>query len=97
MPAYLFANLNVTDPASFGKYRDLVAPIVAAFGGRYLVRGGAVTDVEGAPGLKRVVLLEFPSMEALKAFYFGAEYAPVKAIREAASSGDVALLEGFAA
>ena len=97
MPANLFANLNVTDPASFGKYRDLVAPIVAAFGGRYLVRGGAVTDVEGAPGLKRVVLLEFPSMEALKAFYFGAEYAPVKAIREAASSGDVALLEGFAA
>ncbi len=97
MSAYLFANLAVTDPAGFGKYRDLVAPLIARFGGRYLVRGGAVAVVEGRPGLKRVVLVEFPSMEALKAFYFGAEYAPVKAIREAASTGDVALLEGFAA
>ncbi|WP_456307336.1 DUF1330 domain-containing protein [Paeniroseomonas aquatica] len=50
MSAYLIANITVTDPTGFAAYRDRVAPMIAAHGGRYLVRGGAVTPVEGEPG-----------------------------------------------
>jgi uncharacterized protein (DUF1330 family) len=96
MPAYLIANLRVKDPAKFAEYRDKVAPMIARHGGRYLVRGGAGTPVEGDPKLERVVVLEFPTMEALRGFYHGAEYAPLIALRQSASEGDVALVEGYA-
>lgn len=96
MPAYLMANIRVKDPAKFAAYRDQVAPLIARFGGRYLVRGGAVTPVEGAPKLERVVLLEFPSMDALKTFYHSPDYAPLIALRQEAAEGDVALIEGYA-
>jgi uncharacterized protein (DUF1330 family) len=96
MSAYLIANIQVKDPAKFAEYRDKVAPLIAAFGGRYLVRGGAVTPVEGNPGLQRVVVLEFASMEALRAFYDSPDYAPLIALRGAAAVSDVALVEGYA-
>ena len=70
--------------------------MIARFGGRYLVRGGAVTPVEGKPVLERVVVLEFPTMEGLKAFYHSPDYAPLIALRQEASDGDVALVEGYA-
>src|SRR3954447_1072140 len=95
MPAYLLANMRVKDPAAFAEYRDKVAPLIAAFGGRYLIRGGAVTPVEGEPVFARVVVLEFPDMAKLRAFYDSAEYAPLIALRSRASDGDVALIEGY--
>ena len=96
MPAYLIANIRVKDPAKFAAYRDQVTPMIARFGGRYLIRGDAVTPVEGKPGLERVVVLEFPSMDALKTFYHSPDYAPLIALRQEASDGDVALVEGYA-
>ncbi|MBX9699300.1 MAG: DUF1330 domain-containing protein [Acetobacteraceae bacterium] len=96
MPAYLIANITVTDPAKFGEYRDKVAPLIARYGGRYVIRGGAVTAVEGTPKLDRVVVLEFADMAALKRFYHSDDYAPLIALRQAASTGDVALVEGYA-
>ncbi|MCB4821919.1 DUF1330 domain-containing protein [Roseicella aerolata] len=95
MPAYLVANLRVKDPAKFAEYREKVTPMIARFGGRYLVRGGAVTPVEGSPNLERVVIIEYPDMASLKAFYHSAEYAPLIALRQAASEGDVAFVEGY--
>ena len=66
MSAYLIANIEVTDPDGFAAYGRLVAPLVAATGGKYLVRGGALTKVEGDLPLKRLVILEYPSMAALR-------------------------------
>ncbi|TDH59963.1 DUF1330 domain-containing protein [Dankookia rubra] len=96
MPAYLVANIRVKDPAKFAAYRDQVTPMIARFGGRYLIRGGAVTPVEGRPNLERVVVLEFPTMDALKTFYHSPNYAPLIALRQDAAEGDVALIEGYA-
>ena len=96
MSAYLIANIRVKDAALFGQYRDQVAPMIAAYGGRYLIRGGAVTAMEGDPRLDRLIVLEFPSMDKLKAFYHGTEYAPLIALRQRATEGEVALVEGYA-
>ncbi len=96
MPAYLIANIDVTDPVLFDQYRAQVPAVIAQYGGKYAVRGGAVSVVEGASPFKRLVVLEFSSMDALKAFYHSAEYAPLIALRQRASSGDVILVEGYA-
>jgi uncharacterized protein (DUF1330 family) len=95
MPAYLIANITVKDPVRFAEYREKVAPMIAAQGGRYLIRGGAVTVVEGEPFLNRVVVLEYPDMETLKRFYHGAAYAPLIALRESCTVSHVALVEGY--
>ena len=97
MPAYLIANIEVTDPDGFAAYGRLVAPLVASTGGKYLVRGGALTKVEGDLSLQRLVILEYPSMAALRAFYDGDAYAPIKALRQKASKSDISLVEGSAA
>ncbi len=96
MAAYLIANIQVHDAASFARYGALVAPMVARTGGRYLVRGGRLEDVEGSLGLMRLVVLEYPDMAALRAFYFSDDYKPLLAMREAATTSHVTLVEGVA-
>jgi uncharacterized protein (DUF1330 family) len=94
MPAYLIANIEITDPAGFERYRAAVPAVIAAHGGRYLVRGGALETVEGSLSLKRLVILEFPSMAALRGFYDGAEYRPLLALRLRSTRSDVVFVEG---
>jgi uncharacterized protein (DUF1330 family) len=97
MAAYLIANLRITDPEGFNRYREQVSPMIVRWGGRYLVRGGKVEVMEGDPGLHRLVILEFPSMERLREFYGSADYAPLLALRGASTVSDVAFVEGYAA
>ena len=96
MPALLIANIDVTDPKGFEVYRAQVPAVIAQYGGKYLVRGGASETVEGTSPFQRLVVLEFPTMAALKAFYHSPEYAPLIALRQQASRGDVILVEGYA-
>ena len=95
MPAYLIANIEVTDPATFEKYRAGVPAVIAQYGGRYLIRGGRTETVEGDPDVQRLVVLEFPTRAALRAFYDSPEYAPLLKLRTASSRSDVVLAEGY--
>jgi uncharacterized protein (DUF1330 family) len=97
MPAYLIVNITVHDRAAFEAYRERAPAVIGAHGGRYLVRGGPVEVMEGEPGLDRVVVLEFPSMDAARGFCHSADYAPLIALRRAASTAHIALVEGVAA
>jgi uncharacterized protein (DUF1330 family) len=96
MRGYLIANLEVTDPAGFERYRAEVPAAIARHGGRYLVRGGAMDRLENADGFRRVVVLEFPSLEAARAFYHSADYAPLLKMRTDSSRSEVVLVEGHA-
>ncbi|WP_291295689.1 DUF1330 domain-containing protein [Elioraea sp.] len=95
MPAYLIANVRVKDAAKFEEYRALVPAVIAAHGGRYLVRGGAMTPKEGTPP-HRVVILEFPTMDAAQQFYDSDDYAPLLKLRLEAADSDVTLVDGVA-
>ncbi len=97
MPAYLFANIEITHPADFEAYRSLVPAVIAAYGGRYLVRGGAVERLEGDAPAGRLVILEFPDMAQLKAFYGSVEYRPLLALRERAARTNLLAVEGVSA
>ena len=95
MAAYLFANVEITDPVMYEEYRQQVPATIAAYGGRYLVRGGAVEVLEGGGVPSRVVILEFPSMARLQAWYHGPEYTPLLALRTRSTNSTVAAIEGL--
>ena len=94
MAGYIMGNIEITDPETYEEYRKLVPPLVKKFGGKYLVRGGTAEQLEGSNPPKRVVVLEFPSLDAAKQFYNSAEYGAARAIRQKASSGDLWVVEG---
>src|ERR1700722_3624724 len=91
---YVLAEVEVTDPALFDTYRPLAAAAIAAFGGRYLVRGGATETLEGERKLSRVVLLEFPSPERAMEWYKSAQYQDALAIRLKAATTELFLVTG---
>lgn len=97
MAAYLMADVFASD---MDKYRDsgylaAVPEIAARFGGRYLARGGAMEVLEGDWRPTRMVIIEFPNMADLKAFYESAEYAPWRAIRRGLTESKMVALEGL--
>ncbi len=94
MPAYVIADVEVTDPELFAEYRGLVEPIVNAFGGRYIARGGETLLVEGDRSPNRTVIIEFPSMERAKAWHDSDEYAPVMDMRFRSANSHVIIVEG---
>jgi uncharacterized protein (DUF1330 family) len=93
--AFLIAEIDVHDPAGFEAYRVAVAPMITAYGGRYLVRGGAVSALEGEAPRARMVVLEFPNAETARRFWSSDEYAPVAAIRHRASHSRIFMVEGY--
>ena len=94
MAAYIIADIDVTDPAGFEEYRQQVAPMIARWGGKYLVRGGPMEKVEGDWTPKRLVVLEFESLERAKEFYCSEEYRPVMEIRHKTAVSNLVIVEG---
>lgn len=95
MPAYVIAHVDVTDPVKYDDYKRLVPASLAKYGGRFLVRGPVPEVLEGEWQPKRLVIVEFSSVEQARAWYDSPEYAPAKALRQAASEGSFVLLDGF--
>ena len=94
MSAYVVAEVEVTDPAVYEEYRKLVPATIAKYGGKFLVRGGAVEVKEGGWQPKRLVVLEFASMDQARKWYASPEYAPALALRARAARSKVLLVEG---
>lgn len=94
MTALLIAQLEIEDAEAFGAYRDAVPAVVARFGGRYLVRGGAVEVREGDWTVPRLVVIAFDSLERARAFYDSPAYQEILPLRLAAAKGSVVLAEG---
>ena len=94
MPAYILAEVEVTNPAGYESYRPLAGASVAQYGGRFVVRGGKAELVEGAREPARIVVIEFPDTAAAKRWYNSPEYQEALKIRLANSTGRVLLVEG---
>ena len=94
MPAYVIARINVTDPEKYEGYKALSPGAIAAYGGKFLARGGEVAVLEGEPEDRRVVIVEFPSVEQAKVFYDSPEYIEARAARAGAAQGQFLLVEG---
>jgi uncharacterized protein (DUF1330 family) len=94
LTAYLVADITITDAAAFDEYRAKVPETIERAGGRYLVRGGDPEPAEGGWEPTRITILEFPSMAALRAWYDGDEYRPLKALRDRGADARIVFVEG---
>ena len=94
MAAYVIGEIEVTDQAVYEDYRKQVMATVQKYGGRFIIRGGNVEALEGGWAPKRIVALEFPSMDAVRKWYRSAEYAPLIKLRQKASKGRLIAVEG---
>jgi uncharacterized protein (DUF1330 family) len=94
MPAYVVADVQVTDPAGYEPYRPLAGASIARFGGRFIVRGGKADLLEGAAEPGRIVVIEFPNAETARRWYYSDEYQKALKIRQANSTARVILVEG---
>ena len=94
MPAYIIAQVNVTDPQKYQEYAKLAGPANAKYGGRFLVRGGAKTVLEGDIPFQRIVVTEFPDVEAAKRFYRSVEYQAARQNRLGAAEFNMIIIEG---
>lgn len=97
MAAYLLAEIDIIDPDGFEAYRRDVPALIARYGGRYLARGGEAEVLEGDRAVRRTVLLEFPDMPALRAFYASPEYRPLLDLRRRSARSEVLIFDGVPA
>jgi uncharacterized protein (DUF1330 family) len=94
MPAYVLAHVDVRDPVRYEDYKKMVPASIQKFGGRFIARGGNVEVLEGSWHPKRLVLVEFPSLDAARQWYASEDYAAAKALRQATSTGDLVVIDG---
>ena len=89
MSAYFVVQATITDEPQYQKYREAVVPFIAAFGGKFAARGAKVEVLEGEHDTRSVVMFEFPTMEAIHAFWNSPDYVPIKKLRECAATINV--------
>lgn len=94
MAAYVIVNVTINDSTRYDEYKKLAAPTVTAYGGRYIVRGGATEILEGKWQPGRVVVLEFPDTQRARDWWNSPDYAPGKELRQAIADTDMILVEG---
>jgi uncharacterized protein (DUF1330 family) len=95
LAAYVLVQVEVTDPVRYEDYKAMVPPSIAKFGGHFLVRGGKTHTMEGDWSPRRLVVVEFPSVEQAKAWWNSPEYAEAKALRQATSESQLIIAEGI--
>jgi uncharacterized protein (DUF1330 family) len=94
MPAYSITEADVIDPEGLRRYVELSSAAVHNYGGRYLVRGEP-TPAEGTwPPARRLVVIAFPDMATLRAWYDSPEYAPARALAATAVHRRVLFADG---
>ena len=96
MSAYIVVQVEVTEPAGYDEYKKMVPSSLAAYGGKFVVRGGACETLEGSWQPKRLVVLEFPSVAKAKQWWESSEYRDAKALRQRTAKTEMIVVEGAA-
>ena len=94
MAAYLIARVNVTDWNKYKEYMKVTPGVVEKFEGKFMARGGEMVTLEGSEETRRLVLLEFPTLEKIKEFYNSAEYQDAIKIRTGAATAQFIAIDG---
>lgn len=94
MAAYIIADVTITDAAEYEAYKKLTPGSVAAFNGKFIVRGGQTVTLEGDWQPGRIVVLEFPSMEIARQWWTSDQYGIAKLIRQRAATTKMIAVDG---
>ena len=94
MTAFILARVEITDWDRYKEYVKDTPGVVEKYGGRFIARGGKVETLEGSEEKRRLVLIEFPSFEKAREFYYSQEYQEAKKLRAGAASGQFLVIDG---
>jgi len=94
MAAYVIVEIEVVDPVGYEEYKKLAGATVLKHGGKYIVRGGATEVLEGNWKPKRIVVLEFESMQRAKDWLNCGEYAEPRKMRHRTATTNMILVDG---
>ncbi len=94
MTAYVIVQAEVTDWKRFKEYLVESPKVIARYGGRYIARNGEMAVLEGDYPDKRIVIIEFPSIDKAKEWYHSEEYQQVKSLRQGAADGVLIAIDG---
>jgi len=94
MTAYVIFDVEVTNPVEYEGYKQLAAPTVALYGGKYIVRGGQTETLEGNWSPKRIVVLQFENIERAKAWINSPEYSEARDLRHKYAVSNAIVVEG---
>ena len=95
MKAYVIVEVNIHDQDLYEEYKKLTPETIAAFDGKFIVRGAKSESLEGDWNPGRMVVLEFPSKERAKEWWNSTEYSKARAIRQRAAKTKMLVVEGF--
>lgn len=95
MPAYIIVDVKIHDPQQYEDYKKLTPAAIAAYDGKFIVRGGTTETLEGDWEPGRIVVLEFPSAARAKEWWSSPEYTPAKLIRQRSAFTKMLLVEGY--
>lgn len=95
MPAYIIVELSIHDRQLMEEYKKLTPATLAAFDGKFVVRGGAVTTLEGDWDPERIVVLKFPSVERANEWWNSEMYTKAKGLRLKAATTKMIIVEGL--
>lgn len=96
MPAFIIVETDIQIPDQYERYKEASPGAVAAWGGRFVVRGGEIAVLEGDWNPRRLVVLEFKNLEAAKEFYASPQYQEAKRLREGAARLNMVAVDGLA-
>ena len=82
MPAYVISEVDVVDESAARHYMKFAQLAIAEYGGRYLVRGAQAEVMEGDPIDRKIIIVEFPSLERVREWYASSAYAKALQYRE---------------
>ncbi|HLJ18573.1 MAG TPA: DUF1330 domain-containing protein [Stellaceae bacterium] len=94
MSAYVVVQEDIKDEAMFDQYRKQVMPTIAAHGGKFIVRGGKISVIEGEWPMPRFVIIEFASRQAAEGWYNSPEYRKILPLRLKSGKGNLIIVDG---
>jgi len=94
MAAYVIVEVNVENPLEYEEYKKLTPETLAAFDGKFIVRGGQTETLEGEWQPDRIVVLEFPTVERAKEWWNSDIYTKAKAIRQRTAKTKMIVVQG---
>lgn len=95
MAAYIIVRVEIKDGDAYKEYMRHSPRIIYQYGGRFIARGGETSTLEGEKEHRRIAIIEFPSLERAKAFYYSPEYTEIRSMREGKGDAQFVAVEGY--
>lgn len=95
MAAYIIVEVDIHDPEQYKEYVKLTPGTLKPFGGKFIVRGGKAELIEGMQEPKRIVILQFDSVEKAKQWWSSSEYSEAKKLRHRTATSRMIVIEGY--